>query len=87
MKPIGIHLDISGRFTGFAVRPDTRWPGMWRVHAPDGRVSDLANLPRAKDAAVAWARPRGVGGTEVVHWRRRETGSGGPLAGETQEAA
>ena len=31
----------------------------------DGRVSDMVNLPRAKDAAVAWARPRGLGGGDV----------------------
>jgi hypothetical protein len=28
---------------------------MWRIRFPDGRLSDMANLTRAKDAAVACA--------------------------------
>jgi hypothetical protein len=35
------------------VVPDGRYPGMWRVEMPDGRLSDMTNLSRAKDAAVA----------------------------------
>jgi hypothetical protein len=35
------------------VVPDRRWPNMWRVHWPDGQISDLANLSRARDAALA----------------------------------
>jgi hypothetical protein len=46
---------------------------MWRIHAPDGRVSDMVNLSRAKDAARSWAFPRGIGGSEVVRWDYRET--------------
>jgi hypothetical protein len=69
---IEIELHIGRQMTGFTVRPDATWPQMWRVHAPDGRVSDMANLSRALDAGVAWARPRGLGGGEKVHWYRRE---------------
>jgi hypothetical protein len=29
---------------------DAAHPGMWRVRWPDGRLSDLVNLSRAKDA-------------------------------------
>src|SRR5262245_13489175 len=36
------------------VKPDPRWPGMWRVYSPHGR-SDLLNVSRAKDAAAAIA--------------------------------
>jgi hypothetical protein len=79
-----LHLHIGSRRTGIAVRPDVRWPGMWRVHAPDGRVSDMVNLTRAKDAAVAWARSRGVGGTEVVRWDHRETAGEAPLAASAE---
>jgi len=25
---------------------------MWRIHMPDGWISDLANLPRAREAAI-----------------------------------
>jgi len=68
-----IRLYIGKGFTGVTVRQDANWPGMWRVHSPDGRVSDMVNLTRAKDAAVYCARPRGLGGTEIVRWDRRET--------------
>jgi endogenous inhibitor of DNA gyrase (YacG/DUF329 family) len=30
--------------------PDAKWPGMYRVRRPDGTLSDLVNLTRAKDA-------------------------------------
>jgi hypothetical protein len=76
----GHELHIGRQPTGFLVCPDGVWAGMWRIHAPDGRVSDMVNLPRAKDAAVAWARPRGIGGGELVRWRRRETGGMAPCA-------
>lgn len=35
------------------VEPDARFSGMWRVLWPDGQLSDMANLSRAKDAAAA----------------------------------
>jgi hypothetical protein len=34
------------------VEPDTKYPGMWRIHMPDGWISDMANLSRAKDGAM-----------------------------------
>src|SRR5262249_33764167 len=37
------------------VVPDTVCPGMWRIRSPDGRLTDMANLTRAKDAAVSLA--------------------------------
>jgi hypothetical protein len=37
------------------VVPDERHPGMWRVRSPDGRLSDMVNLTRAKDAAATMA--------------------------------
>jgi hypothetical protein len=37
------------------VKPDERYSSMWRIHWPDGEVSDMVNLTRACDAAVAWA--------------------------------
>jgi hypothetical protein len=65
-------LYIGTRFTGVAVRPDSQWPSMWRIHHGD-QVSDMVNLTRAKDAAVMWACPRGLGGSGVARWDRRET--------------
>lgn len=29
---------------------DPKWPGMYRVRYPNGRLSDMVNLTRAKDA-------------------------------------
>ena len=57
------------------VVPDTPWPGMWRLRTPDGTLSDLVNLARAKDAAMAAAErgpPRR--NARLFHWKlkRRE---------------
>jgi hypothetical protein len=48
---------------------------MWRIHY-QGKVSDMVNLSRAKDAAVVWVRPKGLGGSEIAHWDRRQTANG-----------
>jgi hypothetical protein len=32
------------------IAPDPRWPAMFRLRLPDGSLSDMVNLPRAKDA-------------------------------------
>ena len=34
------------------VEPDAQPVGMWRIRMPDGWVSDMTNLARAKDAAI-----------------------------------
>jgi len=65
-------LYFGGKATGIVVRPDEKYPGLFRVHWPDRPPSDLTNLTRAKDAAVRWAGRGGSGGT-VVRWDRRET--------------
>jgi hypothetical protein len=33
------------------IKPDAKWPNMWRLHFPNGQVSDMTNLTRARDAA------------------------------------
>ena len=69
VAPIRVQrLYIGKRFTGVTVCEDADWPGMWRVHSAGGQISDMVNLTRAKDAAIAYARPRGLGGEEVAHW-------------------
>jgi|GraSoiStandDraft_16_1057320.scaffolds.fasta_scaffold4190450_2 hypothetical protein len=35
--------------------PDGTWSGMWRVRLPDGRLTDMVNRTRAKDAATSIA--------------------------------
>jgi hypothetical protein len=82
-----LHLHIGGRFTGIAVVPDGKWPTMWRVRMRDGCLTDMVNLTRAKDAAIAYARPRGLGSSEIVRWDHRETPSEAPPMRETMEAA
>jgi hypothetical protein len=41
-----------GRYT---VVPDTEWPFMYRVRRPDGSLTDMVNLTRARDAARCFA--------------------------------
>jgi hypothetical protein len=36
------------------VVPDAAHPGMWRVRWPDGSLSDITNLTRAKDAVACF---------------------------------
>ena len=36
-----------------AIEPDKTWPGMWRVRLPDGYLTEMVNLSRAKDAAAS----------------------------------
>jgi hypothetical protein len=42
-------------FGGFTVVPDKEWRGMYRVRKPDGRLTDMVNLTRARDAARCFA--------------------------------
>jgi hypothetical protein len=37
------------------VEPDAKYAGMYRIRFPDGGLSDMVNLTRAKDAALAFA--------------------------------
>jgi hypothetical protein len=45
-------LFTSGNLVAQVV-PDSVYPGMYRVRVGDGPLSDMVNLPRAKDAAVS----------------------------------
>ena len=63
----GYRLYVGNKFSGYSVVPDTKYPGiMWRVQNPDGSLSDMVNLSRAKDAARSWAR---VGGDTKISWQ------------------
>lgn len=51
------------------VVPDGRWPRMWRLAWPDGALSDMANLSRAKDAAIAICLRASHGrDRNLLHW-------------------
>jgi hypothetical protein len=37
------------------IEPDSKYPGMFRVRLPIGRLTDMANITWAKDAAISIA--------------------------------
>jgi hypothetical protein len=37
--------------------PDAKYPGMYRIRRPDGSLSDMVNLARARDALAQSRRP------------------------------
>jgi hypothetical protein len=52
------------------VVPHSRWPNMWRVRSTDGSLSDMVNLARAKDAAIAIAeRGPPARNRRLLSWR------------------
>jgi hypothetical protein len=42
-------------FGDYTVVPDPEWPAMYRVRSPDGSLTDMVNLTRARDAARCFA--------------------------------
>jgi hypothetical protein len=51
------------------VEPDSLYPDLWRI-IWDGRVSDIVNLARAKDAAMALCeRGPPARNPQRLHWR------------------
>jgi hypothetical protein len=53
LQPTEISSEIRPKNTTLGVVsivPDAAWPGMYRLQFPDGRLSDMVNLTRAKDA-------------------------------------
>jgi hypothetical protein len=61
-------LYISGRYAGVSIQPDDRYPQMWRVLWPDGGLSCMGNLTRAKAAAVSFARRVRNDNAAAVTW-------------------
>jgi hypothetical protein len=61
------------------VAPDEAHPVMWRVRWPDGRLSDMTNLTRAKDAVTFFIE------TEERRQRGRHSPSEGRLCVKTGE--
>ena len=41
---------------GVTLVRDPDWPNMWRVRLPNGQLTDMVNLTRAKDAARSLSR-------------------------------
>jgi hypothetical protein len=59
------------------VLPDAAHTGMWRVRWPDGRLSDMTNLTRARDAVACFME------TEERRRRGRHSPSEGRLCVKT----
>jgi hypothetical protein len=53
-KGDGLHLQGKGKPI-VTIVPDDKYPAMWRVRLPDGRLTDMVNRTRAMDAAIAIA--------------------------------
>jgi hypothetical protein len=68
------------------VEPDSVYPDMWRVVWPDGRVSDVANFARSKDAALVLCQ-RGPPARDLsrLHWKISPLDS--PSGGRTRVLA
>jgi hypothetical protein len=69
------------------VVPDALWRGMWRIAWPDGQVSDIVNLARARDAAAAFAeRGPPARNRRRLHWKqgRSKTPPGAPLIAQRE---
>jgi len=69
-----------GRRPMLAVVLDWQYPAMWRVRLPDGRLTDMMNLTRAKDAASSIAM-RDLAPShkpELLHWKGGETTPAAP---------
>jgi hypothetical protein len=47
-----------GQLGAVSIEPDGRWPNMYRLRYPDGSLSDMVNLTRAKDALRSWEERR-----------------------------
>ena len=59
------------------IEPDAVWPSMWRVRTPDGRLTDMVNISRARDAAPALA-------LAALSQRGEETPAGAPPIARNQ---
>jgi hypothetical protein len=66
----GAELQL-GRRKLAQIEPDAAWPNMWRVRASDGRLSNMINASRARDAARALA-------LAALNRKRKETPSEAP---------
>jgi len=70
---------VTGRLLA-TVEPDTRWAGMYRVRLPDGHVTDMVNISRAKDAAISLAL------TDLNSFKTQARRVRGPLVSQIEGA-
>lgn len=65
-------LYLGTKSTGIIVRPDEKYPTMYRVHWADRAPSEMANLTRAKDAAWSWIAREGGQTGRSLKWKHTE---------------
>jgi hypothetical protein len=56
LQPTEISKEILTKKTtlgAVSIVPDSKWRGMYRLQFPDGSLTDMVNLTRAKDALAA----------------------------------
>ena len=69
-----LHYGKSGKPLAHVV-PDAKYPNMWRIKWPDGTLSDMVNLSRAKDAAAVIAARRAPElNSRLLHWKQDRHG-------------
>ena len=81
-----LELWIGQKDTGVRVREDGVYRAMWRICWPGGALSPMCNISRAKEAAILFARPRGLGGHAVARWHVREIDVEAPPAARSAVA-
>jgi hypothetical protein len=69
-----------GRNPVVTVEPDSKYSGMYRIRFPDGSLSDMVNLTRAKDAALAFA-------LQALNCEAQETPPDAPYVRQKRSAA
>lgn len=75
-KTLALHYGDSLNALAYVV-PDDEWPDMFRNAWPDGSLSDMTNLSRAKDAAQAIAeRGPPARNRQRFHWQQNRSNSG-----------
>lgn len=73
---LALHYGKSRKPLAWVV-PDARYPSMFRIKWPDGSLSDMVNLTRAKDAAMAMAERGASGGRRhLLKWKQCEDAFG-----------
>jgi hypothetical protein len=81
-----LRLHVGRRFTGISIVPVCAYPKMWRIRWPDGQLSPMGNITRAKEAAVLFARARARDWTTAIRWTNKPSASEAPPAAILEES-
>lgn len=70
-----ISLFIGKRDTNIVIVKDDKYDKMFRIIWPDGKVSSMGNLTRAKEASILYARSKLKDWDTVHRWNAQQAGS------------